>query len=409
MDPNNSPRILLVDDDRMILDGLRRSLRRCLRGWHIQCAESGEQALEVLEAEPIDIIVTDMRMPGMNGAQLLAEVAQRHPDVVRFVLSGYADQDLILQCTGTAHQYLAKPCEPEVLQRALERAISLEARVRSARVQRFVAGLDYLPVVPAVYSQLIEAMRNPEVSVEEIGAIVSQDAGITANLLKLVNSAFFGLRRTVSDAAEAAAFLGVERIKHLVATLKVFEQFGDKELGVLDAEQVWSQSLRLAGAAKRIAELERAHDELLDQCFVSGILANVGSLVLAANLPAEYAEAVAKVRGEGCSLFEAEEAVFGMNHADVGGYLLGLWGLPDPVVEAITWLHDPLSVADLRFGPLAAVFAAQAILEEERMAWEASEPANPKLATLLERIEKTERLEEWRTEIIGCHEEVRTE
>jgi len=111
-------RVLFVDDEPRILDGRRRMLRSMRHEWKMSFAETGQEALAILANQPFDVVVVDMRMPGMDGVQLLSEVRKRH-QIIRIVLSGTADREAILRAVGLAHQYLSKPCDAETLKSVL--------------------------------------------------------------------------------------------------------------------------------------------------------------------------------------------------------------------------------------------------------------------------------------------------
>src|SRR5256885_11774657 len=118
-------RILFVDDEPKVTEGLHRMLRSMRREWEMTFATSGAEALEKLSAKPFDVVVSDMRMPGMDGCQLLTEVMRRHPQVVRIILSGYSDKETIMRSIGLAHHYLSKPCDAETLKETIRRACDL--------------------------------------------------------------------------------------------------------------------------------------------------------------------------------------------------------------------------------------------------------------------------------------------
>jgi HD-like signal output (HDOD) protein len=357
-------RILFVDDEAMVLQGLQRMLRSMRAEWEMEFVESAEAALRLLAEKPFDVIVSDMRMPRMNGAELLAEVMKRHPTTVRLILSGYADKDLILKCVGSTHQYLAKPCDAESLKATVARASNLEDSLRNGRLQTLVCQMDHLPSIPSLYMQVVEKSSRSDASVEEIGAIIGRDIGMTAQILKLTNSAFFGLGRQFSCAVEAVAYLGLDTIKSLVLSIHAFSQFDKAETGALKIEALWNHSMQVASAAKRISKLEGQEPKAVEEAFTAGMLHDIGKLVLAVNLPDEYTEAT-RLAQSGLELPLAEHKVFGANHADVGGYLIGLWGLPVPVVEAVALHHAPCRATQPTFSPLTSVHAAN-VLEWER-------------------------------------------
>jgi HD-like signal output (HDOD) protein len=288
---------------------------------------------------------------------------------VRLILSGYADKDLILQCVGSAHQYLSKPCDAESLKATIARASNLEDGLRNERLKKLVCQMNRLPSIPTLYTQVVEKASRADASVEEIGDIIGQDMGMTAQVLKLANSAFFGLSQQLASAGEAVTFLGLDTIKALVLSIHAFSQFEKAETGALKIESLWDHSTQVARGAKRICQLEGQNAKTGEEAFTAGMLHDIGKLVLAVNLPKEYTETTRLAEG-GLELTAAEERVFGANHADVGGYLIGLWGLPVPVVEAVALHHSPSGGTQEAFSPLTSVHAAN-VLE-----WERSNPGN---------------------------------
>jgi HD-like signal output (HDOD) protein len=355
-------RILFVDDEVLVLEGLQRMLRPMRAEWDMVFVDNGPKALELMAEGPFDVIISDMRMPGMNGAELLAEVLKRFPKTVRLVLSGHADRDLVLKCVGSTHQYLSKPCRPEELKAAVTRAGDLEHSLRDQSLRQLVSRLDRLPSIPALYVQIVEKLQDPETDVAEIGDIVAKDMAMTAKILKLVNSAFFGLGRQISSPGEAVSYLGIETIKSLVLSIHAFSQFSSVRLGEFSIDSLWLHSQQTAGLAKEIARIEEAEHKVLDDSFVAGLLHDTGKLVLASNFAAEYNQVLKAAKDERVALLTAEEKAFGANHAEVGGYLLGLWGLPVPVVEAIALHHQPSRCPLSGFSALTAVHAADALV-----------------------------------------------
>jgi putative nucleotidyltransferase with HDIG domain len=362
-------RVLFVDDEAMVLQGLQRMLRSMRAEWEMEFVENGEAALGLMAQKPFDVIVSDMRMPRMNGAELLAEVMKRHPSTVRLILSGYADKDLILKCVGSTHQYLSKPCDADTLKATIVRASNLEDSLHNERLKSLVCQMPRLPSIPNLYMQIVEKTSRQDTPVEEIGEIIGRDMGMTAQVLKLANSAFFGLRRQLSSAEEAVSYLGLDTIKSLVLSINAFSQFEKAETGALKIVTVWNHSMEVASLAKKLSKLEGHDTKAAEEAFTAGLLHDVGKLVLAVNFPNEYAEAMRQAHS-GMEIPLAEQQVFGANHADVGGYLIGLWGLPVPVVEAVALHHSPSRATQTAFSPLTSVHVAN-VFE-----WERSKTAN---------------------------------
>jgi HD-like signal output (HDOD) protein len=365
-------RVLFVDDDALMLKGLQRMLRSLRQQWDMEFVDSGAAALARMGEAQFDVLVTDMRMPGMNGSELLTEVVKRHPQTVRIVLSGHADRELILQCVNSTHQFLSKPCDSDSLKSTIQRACAIENSVESDSLKQLVTRMTLLPSLSSLYMEIVEKLNEPETTIEDIGAIIIKDLGMTAQIMKLVNSAYFGLSQPVSSPSEAAMYLGIDTIKSLVLSIHAFSQFEDVTGHGFDLSALVQHSMSTGARAKRLAEDRDASRKLCDECFIAGLLHDAGKLVLAANCPGDYERVKRLMRTDDLSGCAAEKKIFGADHAAVGGYLLGLWGLPVPVVEAIALHHLPHLDTRSEFSALTAVHVANA-LEHERI--EPLEPA----------------------------------
>jgi HD-like signal output (HDOD) protein len=393
---NAKKRILFVDDESLALQGLERMLRNMRNEWEMEFVDSGPKALERMAQADFDVVVSDMRMPGMNGAQLLNEVMLRYPATVRLILSGHADRDLILKCVGSTHQYLSKPCEPDDLKATVGRASALDAALQNQTLKRLTSQMDRLPSLPSLYIELVEKLQTPEVALEEVALIIAKDIGMTAKILKLVNSAFFGLRRQITGPEEAVAFLGLDTIKALVLSINAFSQFEQVKIGGGSLESLWEHSLDTAAAAKVIAIAENAERKIADEAFIAGMLHDTGKLVLGSNFAEQYNEVVRLAHENKQEIWMIELEVFGATHADVGGYLLGLWGLPVPVIEAIALHHKPAKTTHQTFSPLTAVHAANVLLYESRKS-DNGTSARQMDAKYLAELGLSDRQDVWRT------------
>lgn len=355
------PRLLFVDDEPQVLKMLRLMLKSMSGEWDVEFAGGGAEALSRMEARPFDIIVSDMRMPEMNGAELLNEVMKRHPRTARIILSGYADEDLILKCVGSTHHYLVKPFDLAVLKATLKRINTLNDRLNNEDLRKLVGSIHCLPSVPEVYVRIIEALQEPNCPIQSIAEIIARDMALTSKVLQLVNSAFFGFARNVANVEEAVQILGVGIVRSLALSVKVFSQFEGSSFKELSVDQVWHHSLLTGALARKIAEREHAQGHVIDQAFTAGLLHDIGKLILAAGCPEQYREVLIDACDNGDGVFQAEEKAFRSSHADVGGYLLGLWGLPTPLVEAVVLHHTPSASGGTGFSPLTAVHVANVL------------------------------------------------
>jgi HD-like signal output (HDOD) protein/CheY-like chemotaxis protein len=336
-------RILFVDDEARILDGIRRSMY-CMRGeWQMRFAASGSEALKELGNDPADVVVSDMRMPGMDGSELLSEVKRLHPGVVRFVLSGQAEAESVMRVTRSAHRYLSKPCDALTLKAAIVRAMDLRALLSSNHLAAIVGSVDALPTPPKRYQELLDCLRDPEAAIGDVVQILGHDIAMTAKIVKLANSGFFGYREPVQTVDRAVSFIGMEAIAAMVLGQELFDAKNTVTLPGFDLERLGQHSFQTAAWARAVALHEGFTPAAAEKVFLAGVLHDVGRLVFATRTPPVGADAREKWLQESTQQMES-------HHAAVGAYLLGLWGFPESIVEALIWHHAPSKCGESSLG-----------------------------------------------------------
>lgn len=359
-------RVLFVDDQPEILSGLRRMLRGFRKEWQMKFAEGADEALKLMDESPFDVVVSDMRMPGVDGVDLLAETMRRHPTTVRIILSGQAEQDAILRAAVPAHQYLSKPCDAEILTNTIARTCALRNTLSQEPLLRVASQVSTLPSLPHVYTELQDEMHKEEASVQVVADLIGQDMGMSAKLMQMVNSSFFGMPRRVESPAKAAKLLGLSILKPLVLSAGVFSQFDVKHLKWFSASDFMAHSMAESTLARRIIESCSDEKQLAEDAMIAGMFNNIGQLLLVANLPEEY-QNVFKVADEShIPLCEAESKCFGASRHEIGAYLLSLWGFKDSVIEAVAFCRNPSQCNVHEIGPLTAVHVATSLVEGEQ-------------------------------------------
>jgi HD-like signal output (HDOD) protein len=359
--------ILLVDDDPNMGERLCRLLKPLESDWNMISVRSGQEALTTLAAQRCDVIMTDMRMPVKDGVQLLEEVRTGYPHVVRVLLTEPSDQEAVLRSSGSAHQCLPKSSPLQAFQSTITRACAIQELLRNEVLLKLVSGMQTLPSLPTLYREVMQELQSPDASIEKIGQIISKDPGMLTKMLQVVNSPFYGLPRRISSATQAVALLGLETIKSLVLSMKVFSQFESSAQTFFSLDILWNHGMITGRYARMIAKGQGTETRDMEDAFTAGLLHDVGLLVLATNVPDQYTETLA-LMNQGIAESEAERQVLGATHAEVGGYLLGTWGLSDPIVEAVAFHHDPGRSAGHAFSPLAAVYIANVLEEQEQAA-----------------------------------------
>jgi putative nucleotidyltransferase with HDIG domain len=358
-------RVMIVDDDADALYRTQRMLRAYRRDWQMKFCFGPEPALDALAAEPYDVVVADLSMPGADGAELLTCVRDLYPDAVRLLVCSPAEQSEMLRSVGPAHQYLAKPVDPVMFRESIARAGLLGKRLSKPGLKALVSQINTLPSLPAVYLELLSELRRRDASVERVAELICRDVSMTAKVLQLVNSSFFGLAVHVHDVHHAAALLGLNALKPLVLSAGVFRQLEERRVPAALAQQVLEHSVAVGCLAKKLAEAEGLHRDEADNALLAGILHDIGKLVLADHFGHNYALVCLAAEKAHLPLLTAELDQFAASHADVGGYLLGLWGLPQDLIEAVALHHDPTAHEITRFTPLTAVHVANALVHAE--------------------------------------------
>jgi putative nucleotidyltransferase with HDIG domain len=355
-------RILFVDDEPRVLDGLKRMLHGQRQEWSMDFAPGAPAALELLGQREYDVILTDMRMPGMDGAALLTEVAARYPATIRVVLSGQTDDAAALRAMPVAHQFLMKPCDVETLRTVISRTTRLRGLLGDPVLREVAGEIDSLPPVPGTYLALGRLLGASSTSISDIADTVSRDPALTAKLLQVVNSSFFGQRREISSVSHACTLLGTGLIRSIVLARELYTDGLWRRCPAALIESECDHAVAVAGLA-RAMQVDAAQAEA---AVAAGLLHDVGKLIMATRDPrfamTEREESLRSRR----PVAELEMARLGVSHAEVGAYLLGLWGLPHGVVEAVAYHHSPNHGATPPSRVAAAVHVADALVHQAR-------------------------------------------
>jgi HD-like signal output (HDOD) protein/CheY-like chemotaxis protein len=395
--------ILLVGDDQPLWEEVQVLCETPGSTWRAELAPSGLEALALFAQRRFEAVIADVQLSDMNGVALLDDIMRWQPKAVRIVLSDMADTENTVKCIGRGHHHLLKPCDGATLWKALTQALAQQTWMPSETVQGLVAQMSRVPSPPGVYFQILDELQSPNASVERIGQFIASDPAITAKVLQLANSAVFGLQLQVIHPIEAVAYLGLETTKALVLLAHAFCSFDQLKLKGFSMESLWQHSILAGRFARQIIQIEDCGPEAAEQASAAGLLHDIGKVLFAANLPDRFAKALALARDGKCTLLEAENQVLGACHAELGAYLLGIWGLPRPIVEAVALHHQPSQLLSQPFGPVAAVHVAN-VFAREALPDPAAAPANLDLDYLRE-LGLEERVEEWRTRCVAAEAE----
>ncbi|RCK47636.1 response regulator [Thalassospira profundimaris] len=401
-------KVLFVDDDENILNGLRRRLHARCPAWQTHFATSGKMALELCDRTDMDVVVSDMRMPNMDGSTLLEKIRIAHPATTRIILSGFAEDEAILRTVGPAHQYLAKPCDEELLVSTIEHALDLKDMLQRPALRALMSGIDAIASPPDTYMRLVEVLEDPMAGNDKITAIVSADIALTAEVLKLTNSAYFAITQKIGSVSHAIRMIGMDTLKSLALFIGLFQSFTGPSHVTARLKRLCHRSQQIGVTAALIAEAEGLDKQITMMVPSAGMLSHIGSLVLMMNKPDEMQDVMARVESENISIIDAEAEQFGAAHPEIGAYLLGLWGFPGPVVQSVAFHHTPSRVPERTMTPLAAIYVAQLLCRDINNEKRAKPFAEQIDMAYLAEIGKADRLETWRQIATTVNEQYKT-
>lgn len=347
-------RILFVDDDPQLLSGLSKALRKYRNRWEMVFAGSGEAALAEFRRARFDVVVSDMRMPVMDGAALLSSIRDEDPSTIRMILSGFSDRTAIVRALPVAHQFFNKPCDLSDLAVAIDRACELRALLSGDAIRAVTGRLGALPPAPVIYHELAAQLASAEICATDIAAAIERDPALCARVLQLASSPLLGAERAITTVAEATAHVGIEMMVGFALASYAFALAGERPPPELAIGDLQRHGLQVARAARRLA----GSPEIAADAFIAGLVHDIGKIVIATAFPEVHA-AVRRRREtetpsqEPCQI---ERSLLGTSHGEIGAYLLGRWGLPLPVVDAVAHHHD--AAAELTARPVLAVLRA---------------------------------------------------
>ncbi|MDP1724993.1 MAG: HDOD domain-containing protein [Alphaproteobacteria bacterium] len=334
-------KILIVDNQPKVYQGLKRVLWTQKPDWDLFYAENGQKALELIDEQKFDVIVSDIKMPVMNGSELLNHVYTKHPDIIRIVLSGQCDQDSAFKLVSTTHLFLAKPCDHKTFTDFIERAMKNKLILNNPDIIKIINGIQNIPSMPYTYLKLNHILEQKNVNVNTIVDIISNDVALAAKILQMVNSAFFSLNWRVTNLNQAIHVLGIDTLKMLVLSYGLIQKFEVKQIGKFSTDILWQENINVAFLAKELAIKSNESEDIVEEVFVSSLLLKIGILLLAQNYYLKFEEALKLAIETSSILIDVEKDLYACSHAEIGAYLLSIWGLPSEIVETVALHMNP--------------------------------------------------------------------
>ncbi|MDQ8203453.1 HDOD domain-containing protein [Pelagicoccus sp. SDUM812003] len=392
-------RILIIDEDKEQLSTYQETLAPKSAQWELICADSAGAGLESAKAQSPDIVIVAFSVQKEHGVELLDEIEKLLPNSQRFIAAKEADKPKLDDSFGHAFQFLPNPCPANRLITEIQRCVAIDSWLGNPRIKEVVAKMGEFPSLPPMYLKVVNELNSRNSSAASIANAISGDLAISVKVLQTVNSSYYGFEEKISDITQAVSILGLDCVKNLVLAIQVFSSFGRSPDHKAITDQLWHHSMSVAVASKRIALFETEEEKQGEEAYTAGLMHDLGKLILLDAEPESFLAAREQAKEKNLPLWQVENEILGCNHAEIGAYVLGRWGMPASVVEAVALHHEPINSFGKRFSTLAAVHVANALVWE-RHPGEAKPDAAADETFLIE-IGKVSSWETWKAVVSG--------
>ena len=331
-------RALIADADPKAWDEFRQALGE---SWVVVGASSNSAALAEAQKQHFNVVVANYELPDHGGAELLNHIRTANPETLRFIAANESIKEKVMGDVLGGNQFLTLPFDRPNLKTCIERAVAADYGMSNS-MRELVGRIRTFPTIPSIYLEVVNALQNPNATTPEIGAIIAKDMAMTTKLVQVLNSAYFGLPRTITDPTEAVGILGFETIKSLIMTIKLLSQYDKVKPVYFSIDNIWRHSTNVARTAKVLALLETGDNDASGVAYTAGLMHDLGKVILAANFDTQYHGAHALARKQQIPLWVVEKDIFGATHGEIGAYMLALWGMPADVVKVAALHHQPM-------------------------------------------------------------------
>jgi len=349
--------ILFVDDEPAMLNSLKRTCRSMRKTWNCDFAEGPEIALEKFSAKNFDLIISDMRMPGMHGAALLQKVKEISPQTIRFILSGQSEGSALLRSLDATHQFLSKPCDFEQLKAKIESSFEFQPDLNDSKLKTLLTQIKSLPSLSSFHEDLNEKLKTGNDNLDEITKIISTDIGMSSKILQIANSSFFGVSQNITSPEKAVKNFGLDLIRKLVLDCQIFNEIKDNTHENL-LNKIWKHSLDTANLSYQLAKECKTNQDTQVTSRSGGLLHEIGNIIIAIYFPEKYQQN---------HFLETKSNLSMWDYSIIGSYLAGIWGFPSSIIEIIAFHNTPSKIYTGKVTPLAFVHIANAVLREKKL------------------------------------------
>jgi HD-like signal output (HDOD) protein len=351
--------------------------------WKIKTVKNGDEALTALKNSPFDISIANLSLPKKPGDILLAHTKRDYPNSLRFLIHEPGDTKSLQKGTGLAHRYLEKPITPERLVQSVDEVLRTQLRIRRKEVVQIISDTKELHINTRPMQELLMTADNPNCDINDLVPVISQHPTAVATILQVANTAFFGAGGRIETIAEAIQMLGMDFVRNLSISELAKKQLslppGLQEIAnavlkhSIDTSQCGLQMRKFDVSVKQVQTLSSL-----------ALLHDLGKLVLLKNKGDDYADIMGRSIENNRPCWRLEQALFGCDHAAIGAFLFAMWGLPENIIRAVAWHHEPLEFPSNEFSSISLLHLANCAAHiKNEMPFYFGDELNPEIVTTL--------------------------
>lgn len=347
--------------DPIASEQIKDYYRLCLTDYVSFETDSIEKAKSIIDSQSIDLVVSSIELPDGTGTDLHKYIYKNHNSIIRFLCSENSNKDIVYQSAGYIHQFMNMACKPKQFMKIINNAFGLRDVLANNDLHKRISGITNLPSPPEIYNQLVTEIQRDDPSIRNIANLIKKDVSITAKVLHMVNSAYFGLSTHVENPLHAVNLLGIDTIQSMVLSAGVFNLFKDPEIPGYSLDSIYTNSLVVGTSSRHLANAFGLMTKQTEDALMAGMLHDIGKLVMLSYFPEEFKKSIKLSTEESIPLFEAEKQILGVSDAEIGAHLLSLWGLPNSILEAIAHRYTPAKAPSPITNVLTAVHLGYAL------------------------------------------------
>jgi HD-like signal output (HDOD) protein/CheY-like chemotaxis protein len=344
-----------VDDERAILNSLRRLFEEA--DFDVYTAISGQEALVLLEENTVDVVLSDMRMPEMDGYTLLLEIRNKYPCILRTIISGYTEEKTMLKAIlkGAATKYFVKPWSNEELLEQINQMLKTQEVLYSKRILNYLNPINELPTLRSSFATVINMIES-ESNIDDIVNEIGRDPAISTMLLHVANSAMYGVK--TGSIKQAVIYLGLNNLKTLMYSMSIINTTNKSKEEKNYIESIWEHSM-LTNKIMHAIYHNLLNRKVPEEGYSVGLVHNIGLVILVTYNFTECVICAQKIEYKGCHSSDIELEQFCVTHEEMGAYLIQWWNLPYVYVESALYHHHPESTSIINKELVNVVHIAQ--------------------------------------------------